>query len=235
MSPTKYSYFDYYQSLDHGTEPPAFGGFIPLEKVYSFEPIPDRPAPQFQPRILGAQANLWTERIASLSYAEYMTFPRLSALAEVLWSPQAARDWNDFSRRLETHEFRLNQLDVNYRRDLSVKIGEWTPSQLTTNAAGTNLEWNVTSEMKGAGQYCVTFEHTEGSGLVINSVSLLRDGVQVAKDGHMGFAARHPTNPVYILDLPKSPNANYILRASVSGADSHGAVSWVFKPAGKME
>lgn len=233
MTPTKYCYFDYYQSLDHGTEPPAFGGFIPLEKVYSFEPIPDRLAPEFQSHVLGAQANLWTERIASLPYAEYMTFPRLCALAEVAWSPKAARDWNSFSQRLKVHELRLGQLDVNYRRDLSVKIGEWTPSQITTNVAGTNLEWNVTSQIKGAGQYRVTFEHTDGSGLVINSVSLLQDGAQVAKDGHMGFAARHPTNPVYILDLPKSANGNYVLRASVSGADSSGTVSWVFKPAGE--
>lgn len=231
MSPTKYGYFDYYQSLDHGTEPPAFpfGAAIPLDKVYSFEPIPVRLAPQFQSHILGAQANLWTEHIASLPYAEYMTFPRLSALAEVVWSPKAAREWNDFSRRLKIHELRLQQLDVNYRRDLSVKIGEWIPSQLTTNTAGTNLEWNVTSEIKGVGQYRVTFEHTDGSGLVINGVSLLQDAVEVAKDGHMGFAARHPTAPIYILNLPKSADANYILRANVIGTNSSGTVLWVFR------
>ena len=233
MTPTKYCYFDYYQSLDRATEPPAFpyGAAIPLEKVYAFEPIPSRLAPRFQPHILGAQANLWTEHIASLAYAEYMTFPRLCALAEVDWSPKSARNWNDFRRRLKVHALRLDELDVNYRHDLSVKIGEWAPSQINTN--GINLEWDITSQMKGPGQYHITFEHAAGRGLFISSVSLLQDGVEVAKDTHHGFAAAHPTKPVFVLNLAKNEKANYTLRASVSGADSSGAVYLVFKPANK--
>lgn len=228
MTPTRYCYLDYYQSLDHGTEPPAIGGFLPLERVYAFEPIPAGLPSQFQSHILGGQGNLWTEYVPSLAHAEYMAFPRLCALAEVAWSPKEARDWNSFKERLQTHELRLDQLGVNYRRDLSVKVGAWSPAQLTSNAAGTNLEWDVTSQIKAPGQYRITFQYTRGSGLVINSVSLLEDGTAVATDAHAGYAARNPTKPVYVLNTKPKENANYTLRASVAGADSSGTVSLVF-------
>ncbi len=235
MTPTKFCYLDYYQSRDHGTEPPGIGNFLPLDKVYSFEPMPSGLAPEFESHILGGQCNLWTEYVQSLPHVEYMAFPRLCALAEVDWSPKAARSWSSFSERLKTHELRLEQLGINYRRDTSVTIGEWMPAQLTTNEAGTNIEWDITPEVKGLGQYRVTFMQTRGSGLVINSVSLLEDGVEVAKDAHAGFAARNPTKATYLLNLLgsnllKGDGAKYTLRASVSGADSSGTVSVVCRP-----
>jgi hypothetical protein len=124
MTPTKYCYLDYYQSTNHATEPRAIGGFLPLEKVYSFEPIPTNLPAQFQPHILGAQGNLWTECVASLPHAEYMIFPRMCALAEVTWSPKDARDWDDFLRRLAITEQRLDELGVNYRRSTSEPIAK---------------------------------------------------------------------------------------------------------------
>src|SRR5581483_3601540 len=72
MSPTKFCYLDYYQSTNHSTEPHAIGGFLPLKKVYEFEPIPAKLAPEFQSHIPGGQCNLWTEYIASLPHVEYM-------------------------------------------------------------------------------------------------------------------------------------------------------------------
>jgi hexosaminidase len=116
MSSDGYCYFDFYQSKDRSTEPSAIGGYLPLEKVYSFEPIPSNLSAQFQSHILGAQANVWTEYMPSLNHVEYMTFPRLCALAEVVWSPQKARNWDDFVRRLPTHLQRLEALGINYRR-----------------------------------------------------------------------------------------------------------------------
>jgi hexosaminidase len=226
MTPTRYCYLDYYQSLDHGTEPRA-QGFLPLERVYSFEPVPAALPPQFASHILGGQGNLWTEYVPSLAHAEFMMFPRLCALAEIGWSPKETRDWNNFQQRLQTHELRFGELGLNYRRDLSVPVGDWKPAQLTTNSAGTNLEWDVTSEIKGPAQYRITFEHTRGSGLMINSVSLLEDGKPVASDSHAGYAARNPTKPVYVLNVAQTTNAKYTLRASVSGTDSSGRVSLV--------
>jgi hexosaminidase len=230
MTPTRYCYIDYYQSLDRGTEPRAIGGFLPLERVYSFEPVPSALPPEFASHILGGQCNLWTEYVPSLAHAEFMMFPRLCALAEVDWSPKEARNWNSFQQRLQTHELRLTELGVNFRHDLSVQTGEWKPVQLTTNDAGTNLDWDVTSEIKGPGQYRITFEHNRGNGLMINSVSLLEDGKSIASDTHAGYAARNPTKPVYVLNVAQTQNAKYSLRASVSGSDSSGTVSLVLWP-----
>jgi len=116
MTPNVYCYLNYYQSTNHSTEPRAQGGYIPLQKVYAFDPIPTNLSASAQSHILGAQGNLWTEWIASLPHAEYMLFPRACALAEAVWSAKGSHDWNDFQRRLKVDEARLDQLAVNYRR-----------------------------------------------------------------------------------------------------------------------
>jgi hexosaminidase len=116
MTPTAYCYLDYYQATNHATEPRAIGGFLPLNTVYSFEPVPAKLAPEFQAHILGGQGNLWTEYIPNLKQAEYMIFPRLTALSEVNWSAKGSRDFDDFSRRLQTQYERFDQMGVNYRR-----------------------------------------------------------------------------------------------------------------------
>lgn len=85
MSPTEFCYFDYYQS-SHSSEPLAIGGYLPLDKVYSYSPIPKALAADKHTYVLGAQANLWTEYITDFSEVEYMVYPRALALAQVLWS-----------------------------------------------------------------------------------------------------------------------------------------------------
>ncbi len=117
MSPTTHCYFDYYQSKSED-EPIAIGGFTPLEKVYEFEPIPDELTPDEHQYILGAQANLWTEYIPTPEHAEYMVFPRLCALSEVIWSPKEKRSWDDFTKRLNTHLKRLDEMNINYAKHL---------------------------------------------------------------------------------------------------------------------
>jgi hexosaminidase len=115
MSPEEFCYLDFYQSKNRSTEPPAAGAYLPLDKVYGFEPILANISPQEQAHILGAQANVWTEYMPSFAHVEYMVFPRLSALAEVVWSPRTSRKWPDFTRRLLVQEQRLDQLGVKYR------------------------------------------------------------------------------------------------------------------------
>lgn len=124
MTPTGFCYLDYYQSTNHAIEPKAIGGYLPLSKVYSFEPIPAKLDPQYHAHILGAQGNLWTEYIPNLKHAQYMLFPRLCALAEVAWSPQASRNWEDFTRRLQTQFQRFDQLGVNYRKGTPGRLSE---------------------------------------------------------------------------------------------------------------
>lgn len=115
LTPTSNTYFDYYQSRDTKKEPLAIGGFLPLDRVYNWEPMPTAIEPEFQKHILGVQGQLWTEYIPTTKQAEYMAFPRLTALAEVAWTPTAQRGFEDFLRRLDTHLQRLSILDVNYR------------------------------------------------------------------------------------------------------------------------
>jgi hexosaminidase len=117
MSPLADCYFDHYQSTNHSTEPHAIGGYLPLRQVYAFEPFPKGLATEYQPHILGAQANVWTEYMPSIEHVEYMVFPRLCALAEVVWSPQACRNWQDFAGRIKTHYTRLAAMGINYRKE----------------------------------------------------------------------------------------------------------------------
>ena len=117
MTPTSYCYFDYYQSKDKDSEPLAIGGFLPLEKVYLFEPIPPEIDPEKVHHILGGQGNVWTEYIKTESHLEYMAMPRMSAMAEVLWSSKSDRSYKGFIARLGMSQFRrFDRMDVNYRR-----------------------------------------------------------------------------------------------------------------------
>jgi hexosaminidase len=115
MTPTKYCYFDHYQSTNRSDEPKAIGGYLPLHRVYEFDPMPENLAPEFQAHVLGGQANLWTEYVPNLRHAEYMMFPRLGALSEDDWSPKENRNWDDFVQRTALNEKRLAAMGVNYR------------------------------------------------------------------------------------------------------------------------
>lgn len=100
MTPNTYLYLDYYQSKDTENEPLGIGGYLPLERVYSYEPMPKSLTPEEQKYIIGVQANLWTEYIPSLSHAQYMVLPRWAALSEIQWSKPEHKNYADFLSRL---------------------------------------------------------------------------------------------------------------------------------------
>jgi hexosaminidase len=129
MSPTSHCYLDYAQGQGPN-EPEAIGGFLPLETVYAFEPLPAALPETQRQHILGVQGNLWTEYIPTPRVAEYFAFPRAIALAEVAWSSAASRDLADFQQRLPAHLQRLDRLDVHYRKNdsppESEKVAEWS-------------------------------------------------------------------------------------------------------------
>ncbi|MFD1094923.1 glycoside hydrolase family 20 protein [Salegentibacter chungangensis] len=113
MSPGSHVYFDHYQGSPD-SEPKAFGGYTPLSKVYQFDPVVDSMSVAQKEHILGGQANLWSEYIPTNAHSEYMMFPRLVALSEVLWSPDEKLDWRDFSGRIQQMFPRLELMDINY-------------------------------------------------------------------------------------------------------------------------
>ena len=96
MTPNTYLYFDYYQSQDTANEPEAIGGYVPLEKVYGYEPLPAGLSAEEQKHIVGVQANCWTEYMKTYRQVEYMELPRMAALCEVQWCNPEQKDFDDF-------------------------------------------------------------------------------------------------------------------------------------------
>jgi hexosaminidase len=115
MTPGSYTYFDHYQSRPTNLEPLAWGGYLPIDTVYSYDPVPAQLEPEFAKHILGTQAQLWSEYMENPKQVEYMAYPRMCALAEVTWTPVARKNFGDFMTRLTGHLPRLDALDVNYR------------------------------------------------------------------------------------------------------------------------
>tara|TARA_B100000287_G_scaffold9009_1_gene8870 strand:+ start:3598 stop:5370 length:1773 start_codon:yes stop_codon:yes gene_type:complete len=113
MTPTSHLYFDYYQAK--AGEPLAIGGLIPLEKVYSYEPIPKGLDINQATKILGAQGNVWTEYIKTPEMVEYMSVPRMTALSEIVWSKRRQRDFSEFEKRLNFYKYFLDLKKINYR------------------------------------------------------------------------------------------------------------------------
>ncbi len=148
MSPTSFCYIDYYQG-DPAFEPLAIGGYVPLEQVYAFEPVPDILSEDEARHILGGQVNLWTEYIQEGRHAEYMALPRLAALAEAVWSAKERRSWDDFAARTRGLLARYDAAGLKAARSaFLVMIGaEPDPKRavvtLTTEIAGLAIRYTT--------------------------------------------------------------------------------------------
>ncbi|HEU5087352.1 MAG TPA: family 20 glycosylhydrolase, partial [Roseiflexaceae bacterium] len=114
MTPGHSTYLCQYQFDPPGGETLGIGGFLPLEKVYGYEPVPAELTPDQARHILGTQAQLWTEYVTSQEQADFKLFPRLCALAEVAWSAVEGREYADFVARLAEHMRRLEALGVQH-------------------------------------------------------------------------------------------------------------------------
>jgi len=115
MSPVSHCYFDYYQA-NPDFEPVAIGGYTTLKRVYEFDPTPPVLTAEEAKHVLGGQGNVWTEYIPTPEHAEYMSTPRMTALAEVLWSPKEKLDWDFFRSRLNQQFERFDAMDLNYAK-----------------------------------------------------------------------------------------------------------------------
>ena len=145
MTPNSYLYFDYYQGQERDKEPFGIGGYLPVEKVYSYEPF-DGLTPAAQKHILGVQANLWTEYIATPEHLEYMLLPRMCALSEVQWCAADKKDYARFDASLE-HTFAiLDAMGMKYSLDCRGLIGldrqpARTPEELEAYLAKKDWAW----------------------------------------------------------------------------------------------
>ena len=116
MTPNTYCYFDYYQTKDINSVPLAIGGYLPIERVYSYEPMPKQLEPEYHGYITGVQANLWTEYIPTFSHAQYMELPRMAALCEVQWVKPEQKNFDEFIQRLPRLIELYKKLGYNYAK-----------------------------------------------------------------------------------------------------------------------
>lgn len=231
MSPTSHMYLDYYQGKPD-SEPLAIGGFVPLSKVYSFEPIvPEIPADR-QHHVLGVQGNLWAEYMKTYSHMEYMAFPRACAVSEIGWSSESNKNYNDFLNRLAHHLPRLEALNVNFRPlgPEERPAGQWKSGETSTEFKV--KEWDISAHVAGNGNYDVAFQYTHGGHrLDIEWVEILINGQVAGRDEHPGKTGLETVGNTYRFDgLIVPANARVSLRASIrsdGGTDSNGDISVV--------
>ncbi|WP_106828987.1 glycoside hydrolase family 20 protein [Parabacteroides pacaensis] len=156
MTPNTYLYFDYYQTTDVANEPLAIGGYVPLERVYSLEPVPASLSPEEQKYIIGVQANLWTEYIPTFSQVEYMVLPRMAALSEVQWCSPEKKNYPQFLKRLFNLTGIYDQQGYNYGKHIFNVEATLVPD---TNKG----VLNVTLKTLGNGDIYYTLDGTEPS------------------------------------------------------------------------
>lgn len=149
MTPWDFVYLDLYQG-EISAEPPTYG-MCRLSDSYNYDPVPDSVDEKY---ILGGQGNLWTESVNTLRHAQYMTWPRSLALAEVYWSPKSKRNWDDFINRLEAQYPRLDAADIKYARSAYNAIA--IPARDNNGV----LTLRLSTEIKGLDIY-YTFDNSD--------------------------------------------------------------------------
>lgn len=232
MSPTSHCYLDYSQSRNSATEPLNIGGYVPLSKVYEFNPVPADFTASQALHVLGAQGNLWTEYMRDAHKVDYMAFPRLCALAEVVWTPQEDRSFDNFMTRLPDHLLRLDQREVNYRAlDKPSANGEVIGGWKTGDAKNDYSErtWSIPEGIKGAGDYRITFQYMSGGcRLDIEWIEILVNGQVAARVEHHGITGNFDRDNSYDFTLASVPaGAKIELKARVradGGDDSNGVI-----------
>ena len=142
MSPTTYAYLDYMQS-DPIVEPPVYAS-LRLKKAYEFEPVPEGVNPAL---IKGGQANIWSEQLYNIRHMQYMVWPRALAIAEAVWSPKTARNWNRFAARVEANFDRMDMRSVKYARAM------FDPIFTTKKDANGQLLVELSTEVEGLDIY----------------------------------------------------------------------------------
>jgi len=245
MTPGSPCYFDHYQGpMDQ--EPLAIGGYNPLNKVYDFNPIPKELDAEAAKHILGGQANLWTEYIPNFKQVEYMTFPRIAALAEALWSQKEVRNWEDFSRRIQSMMKRYDQMGINYSKS-AYKVSAKSQS----NPEKKQLSVSLSSELSGL-EIHYTIDGSEPNAqspiysepVLLDKTSTLKavtilNGAPAEKSLSQSFSINKATaKPVkYIIPYSESykGSGEYTLVNGVRGSKNHADGEWQAWAATNME
>jgi len=209
MTPGSPLYFDHYQG-DPQTEPIAIGGFNTLRKVYQYDPIPVELTQKQGTHILGAQANLWTEYIPTFEQAEYMILPRMLALAEVVWTPKAQKNWDDFNKRLQPHLIGFQQRGLHYSKgnfkvDIKpvMKDGKLFVTLETENPEATiHYTTDGTLPNTGSAKYTAPLEFS--SSVIIKAAMALNNSIVSPKPAEQAFSFNKTTGKTVSYTHPNS-------------------------------
>lgn len=236
MTPGSHCYFDHYQGNPE-LEPKGWGGFTTLKKVYSYEPIPKELSADEAKHVLGAQANVWTEYMPDGNQVEYMIMPRISALAEAVWSPKEARDWGDFSKRMDTQYQRYASLGVNYANsafqvtahpvlDAAIKT---VNVSLTTEAWQPEIRYTTdgSEPNKNSTKYTEPFSITETTPV---KAVVVKDGKTMSKALATDFFIHKAIACPVEMQIENSPKYNstgeFALVDGIKGSKNHGDGKW---------
>lgn len=193
MTPGSHLYLDAYQTNPIG-QPEAIGGYLPLKKVYSYQPVPPEIDPEKQKHVLGVQANVWAEYMPTSNQVDYMVFPRAIALSEVAWTPAVHKNWDDFQSRLQKHYRLLQQFNVNY----------YPPSNNLSILSQFDMVNKMANVTINSEQFQPEIRYTiDGSMPTINSL-LYKDGISLAKSGKVKaviFKDQHPLGAIQELEI----------------------------------
>ncbi|MGN6371356.1 MAG: beta-N-acetylhexosaminidase, partial [Phycisphaerae bacterium] len=235
MSPQSHCYLDHpYQPDDNN--PNNHFAAVPLDKTYNFNPMPEGLTPAQSKHILGAEGNLWSEHIPTPERADYMTFPRACALAEVLWTNpdfhDGSRDFPSFSARLQQHFQLLKSLNIHYFDDPvahATLLASWKPGDFQKQP--TTRDYDITDQLKtrSPGPLKIRLDLTNGQNkLDITSLSLSENEKEIARDAHPASAATRSTATLYTLNIPSlNPAARYTLHLTAradTGPDTFGDI-----------
>ena len=198
MAPGAFCYFDGYQDAPQ-TQPEAIGGYLPLEKVYSFNPAPDSLDAAARANIMGLEATMFTEYIPTDEHAEYMLYPRMIALAEVAWTPQERRDYTEFRPRAEAYNRHLAAQGYNVF-DLSREVGN--RKEALTPVKHLALNCPVTYNVPWWTNYNANYAATLTDGL--------RGGWTYSDGRWQGFLSNTTDRVDVTIDLGKIQPVNYV-------------------------
>lgn len=246
MSPGGYCYFDAYQA-NPVTQPEAIGGYLPLSKVYSYNPVPEDMNNSEAKHILGVQANVWTEYIPTAEHLEYMIFPRLLALAETGWTKNENKSWASFEERLQQQYLLLQRRNINYYRPI--------PNLEIKAAADTNEHASIVRILSE--QYKPDIRYTtDGSNptvrdnrytnpFYVKDTTTVRAAILLSPDGTMGPVASLTTayhkavGAKVIYNQPYSKNypaqKEYTLVNGQKGSFTYGDGQWQGFDSGDMD
>ena len=178
MTPGNYMYLDFYQA-DPKTQPYAIGGYTPIKKVYSYDPVPaDSLTAEECRHILGVQANTWTEYIQTPEHLEYMMFPRALAVAEIGWTSQELRTWEDFKPRMNAHISKLQGMGIR-----TFTLSDELEVTMQVDTAGRKIEVILDAE-----KYPAEIRYTTDGSVPVASSALYAGPITVQDSAHIKAA-----------------------------------------------